>query len=122
MCSWWKLGIGYPYLREKCSTALNMVSSYNITHKGQRCQLCSIFEPDTPQHILIRCPFSDDFRRGFAQTILKGLGFALDADMMSFLLDGWVKLDVGDVGTIVVTLFEKENCRRGRGEKIIHSI
>ncbi len=55
ICSWWKLAINIPKLREACRVVMTLITSFNITNRGRQCELCDSFEPDTLDHMVARC-------------------------------------------------------------------
>ena len=54
LCSWWKVAVLFPCLREQCLTAVRLITSYNVSNRGRR---CDTFKPDTLEYMLVRCEF-----------------------------------------------------------------
>ncbi len=55
MCSWWKLAINIPKLREACRGVMTPITSFNITNRGRWCELCDSFEPNTLDQMVAEC-------------------------------------------------------------------
>ncbi len=90
LCSLWNLATVQPLLRDRCCTALRIVCTYNITNRGQRCNLC---ESDTPEHIITMCVYFSQCREDFIQSVEKQLGHMPEMGLMHFILDGKTQVE-----------------------------
>ena len=100
MCSFWRLAVARPDLRQMCRRTLSMICAHDAG-VIVRCEMCSTFEPSTLGHLVNICPSLLGWRQDLICEIQEVCGVTVN-HLLPFVVEGWVHCGLDLAGPIVV--------------------
>ncbi len=95
---------------------MTLITSFNITNRGRRCELCDSFEPDTLDHIVARCDCFVNQRTDFINELYISCEYCYgkytSEGLMTFILEGWAEHSLMCMGPSIVTYLSEIERRR----------